>query len=131
MTTDPISDMLTRIRNASTVRKGTVEMPLSKIKFAIGKILEAEGYVEKAEVVEVAKKPTLRVTLKYTADRAPAITNLKRVSTPGRRIYAKALELPRVRSGKGIAIISTSNGMMTNAEARKRRLGGEIICEIF
>lgn len=130
MITDPISDMLTRIRNASKVKKQYVDIPLSKIKFAIAKILEAENYVEKVEMVEVGKRPIIRAYLKYTNDQ-PAITSLTRISKPGGRVYVKTDELPNVQSGFGMAIVSTPNGLMTNSEARKRRLGGEVICEIF
>ena len=130
MMTDPISDMLTRIRNAATVKKQYVDVPLSKIKFAIAKILEAENYVEKVEKVEVNKRPYIRLNLKYN-DRTPVIQSIKRVSTPGRRVYVQKENLPRVQSGFGIAILSTSNGLMTNNEARKRKLGGEVICEVY
>ncbi|MBM5789554.1 30S ribosomal protein S8 [Candidatus Parcubacteria bacterium] len=129
MMTDPISDMLARIRNAQAVHKTELTFPFSRIKFAIGKILEAEGYVAKAEQVNVGKFPALRVELKYDR-KQPAIRMIRRISKPGRRVYAKSGELPRVLSDLGIAIISTPNGLMTNKEARARRLGGEVICEI-
>ena len=131
MMTDPISDMLTRIRNASMVKKSIVNIPLSKIKFAIAKILEAEKMVEKVETLEVAKRPVIRVHLKYDANKMPFISSLRRISTPGRRIYSKSSELRKVRSGFGFSIVSTPNGLMTNNEARKRHLGGEVICEIY
>lgn len=131
MITDPISDMLTRIRNASMVKKRTVDIPLSKVKFAIAKILESQGYVEGVEVVEVGKRQYIRVTLKYHDNKAPAISSIQRISTPGRRIYLKSKELPIVKAGYGFAIVSTPNGLMTNLEAKKRHLGGELICEIF
>lgn len=130
MMTDPISDMLTRIRNASMVRKSSIELPSSKMKFAIAKILEAEGYVGAVEQFMDGSKPMLRIALKYQG-RTPRISSLSRVSKPGRRIYKKADELTSVRSGFGLSILSTSNGLMTASEARKRRLGGELICEIF
>lgn len=129
--TDPISDMLSRIRNASRVTKPSVDVPLSKVKFAIAKILEAEKFVEKVETVEVLKRPYIRITLKYDVDHAPAITTISRVSKPGRRVYVKVDELRTIQSGFGFSIVSTPNGLMTNKEARKRRLGGEIICEVF
>ncbi len=129
MLTDPISDMLTRIRNASMVKKRSVDIPRSKMKFAIAKILEREGYVGQIEETEEAGRPVIRVHLKYND--GPAIAYLKRVSTPGRRVYVKATELPNVQSGFGISIVSTPNGLMTNNEARKRHLGGELICEIY
>ncbi|MBU1126595.1 MAG: 30S ribosomal protein S8 [Patescibacteria group bacterium] len=131
MMTDPISDMLTRIRNAAMVKKTKVELPMSKIKYAIAKILEAEGYLEGVEAFEEAGKPMLRFRVKYDEARRSKVSSLKRISTPGRRVYMKADELPRVLSGFGLAIISTPNGLMTGNEARKRRLGGEIICEVF
>ncbi len=129
MMTDPISDMLTRIRNAQMVRKSDVSLPYSKLKFALAKLLEKEGYVGKVERTEVAKFPELRIELSYEG-KAPKIQTVRRVSRPGRRVYAKYTELPRVLSDFGIAIISTPNGMMTNKEARARHLGGEVICEI-
>jgi small subunit ribosomal protein S8 len=129
MTTDPISDMLTRIRNAQSVKKAEVVLPYSKIKFHIAKILEKEGYVQAAEVVDQAKFPMLKIVLKYQNKR-PNIQSIDRVSKPGRRVYAKSGNLPHVLSGIGIAIISTPNGLMTNREARARHLGGEVICEI-
>jgi len=129
MITDPISDMLTRIRNASAVRKPDIRLPHSKVKFAIAKILQKEGYVNGVEITGESPKQTLVVELKYNG-KNPVIHMIKRVSTPGRRVYTKADELPRVLSGFGMAIISTPNGLMTNNEARSRRLGGEVICEI-
>ncbi len=131
MMTDPISDMMTRIRNAYMVNKTTVDLPLSKMKYAIAKILETEGYLESAQTVSDALKPTLRLTLRYTADKKPALTTVRRVSTPGRRVYVKSTDIPAVRSGYGMSILSTSNGLMTSREAKKRRLGGEVICELF
>lgn len=130
MMTDPISDMLTRIRNAAMVKKSMVEMPFSKMKFALAKVLEQEGYVGTVERVEDGSHTVLRIDLSYDEGR-PAITSVKRISKPGRRVYAKTDKLPSVRSGLGVAVISTPNGLMTNREARKRRLGGEIICEVF
>jgi len=131
MMTDPISDMLTRIRNASMVKKQVIELPFSKIKFAIAKILEAEKYVGQVEKFEDGNRQMLRIVLKYDNTKAPAISSVTRISKPGRRVYVKATELPKVQSGFGLAIISTPNGLMTNNEARKRRLGGEVICEIY
>lgn len=129
MTTDPISDMLTRIRNAQAVKKLEVVLPFSKIKFHIAKILEKEGYVQSVEVNEQAKFQVLKIVLKYQNKR-PGIQSIDRVSKPGRRVYAKSGNLPYVLAGLGIAIISTPNGLMTNREAHARRLGGEVICEI-
>ncbi len=132
MMTDPISDMLTRVRNAAMARAHVVEMPLSKMKFAIAKILESRGYLSAVE--KVADKNTsrevLRLTLSYT-EGMPVVSDLKRVSKPGRRVYVKADELRAVRSGYGISIVSTPNGVMSGDDARKRRLGGELICEVY
>jgi small subunit ribosomal protein S8 len=129
MFNDPISDLLTRIRNAQSSHHETIELPSSRMKYAIAKILEREGFV--ANVLERAEGPkkTLSVGLKYEG-REPAIRSIKRISKPGKRIYRKADELPRVLSDLGIAIISTSSGVMTNKEARRRKLGGEVLCEI-
>jgi small subunit ribosomal protein S8 len=129
MITDPISDMLTRIRNAQLVHKTEVVLPYSKMKFAIAKILEHEGYVGSVEQVQEAKFTRLRVELTYN-NGYPKITQIQRVSKPGNRVYAKSDQLPRVLSDFGIAIISTPNGLMTNKEARARHLGGEVICKV-
>ena len=129
MITDPISDMLTRIRNASMVRKTEVRLPFSKLKLAIAKILAQEGYIASVEKTGTGHGE-LRLTLRYD-DGAVAIHSVKRVSKPGHRSYAGYGELPRVLSDQGIAIISTSQGVMTNKEARKRKLGGEVLCEVF
>jgi len=131
MMTDPISDMLTRIRNAAMVKAHEVEMPLSRMKFAIAKILEAEGYLTKVETVEINGRPILKATLKYDDAGEVRVSNLKRISKPGRRVYVKADDLRAIRSGFGLAILSTPNGLMTSMEARKRRLGGELICEVY
>jgi small subunit ribosomal protein S8 len=126
---DPISDMLTRIRNASMVNKAEVRLPYSKMKHAIAKILLEEGYVSAVEKVDGAT-PELRIGLRYEG-REPMIRNLKRVSKPGHRLYFKHDALPKVLSDHGIAIVSTSQGVMTNKAARKRKLGGEVLCEVF
>lgn len=130
--TDPIADMLTRVRNGQMARKQQVRAPYSKLKFAIAKILEKEGYVGAVEVTEALnpKFQDIVIGLKYNNNK-PQIREMKRISKPGRRIYAKATELPRVYSDIGVAIISTPSGVMTNKEARKRRLGGEVLCQIF
>lgn len=130
MINDPISDMLTRIRNASAVKKTEVRLPYSNIKFAIGKILAAEGFV--AAVTKEAEEGhgEIRITLKYDAG-SPGIRQVRRVSSPGHRVYAGYADLPKVLSDQGIAIVSTSQGIMTNKEARKRRLGGEVLCNIY
>ena len=129
MMTDPISDMLTRIRNAQIVRKSEVVFPYSKIKFAIVKILEKEGYLQKVEHMTEAKFSVIRIELRYNNDR-PKIQMVRRISRPSNRVYAKSTDLPKVLSDIGIAIVSTPNGLMTNKEARARHLGGEVICEI-
>ncbi len=130
MYTDPIADFLTRIRNAQFARHETVTVPGSHIKLALAKILEREGYVERvSERVEGIRR-FIDVTLKYLG-KTPYIRSLDRISTPGRRVYRKSTELPRVLSDQGIAIISTSAGLMTNKEARKRKLGGEVLCEVY
>ncbi|KKW33331.1 MAG: 30S ribosomal protein S8 [Candidatus Uhrbacteria bacterium GW2011_GWA2_53_10] len=129
MLTDPISDMLTRLRNAIVVGKREVVLPYSAMKFSIAKILEKEGYVAGVEKLVVAKRSMLRLGLQYD-DTQPRLREVKRISKPGARVYAKSTELPRVLSDLGIAIISTPNGLMTNKEARARHLGGEVICEV-
>lgn len=129
MITDPISDMLTRIRNAYLVKKTEVRLPFSKIKFSISKILVDEGYVASSEKVEEGHGE-IRIVLKYD-DKRPSITKVSRVSTPGRRVYSGYDALPRVLSDHGIAIVSTSQGIMTNKEARKRKLGGEVLCKVY
>jgi len=130
MMTDPISDMLTRLRNAASVHAKQVEMPSSKMKYAIAKILESEGYLTKVENLTQGPRTTLRVELAYD-EHGPKISAVKRVSKPGLRVYVKANELQTVRSGLGMSIVSTPNGLMTSREARKRRLGGELICEVY
>lgn len=130
MNTDPISDFLTRIRNAQDAHHEHMTVPSSRIKKQIAKILEAEGYVGSVEESAEGVKKTLVVALKYTG-KVAQIRSIKRISTPGRRVYRGAQELPRVLSDQGIAIISTSAGVMTNKEARRRKLGGEVLCEIY
>lgn len=127
---DPISDMLTSIKNALAVRHSTVSVPFSNLKYEIAKILEKEGFVEKVEKRGRIKK-NLIVTLKYSEDKIPAILGLKRISKPGQRIYKSSREIKKVKGGYGIAIISTSKGLMTDKETRKQKLGGEVICEIW
>jgi len=130
MITDPISDFLTRLRNAQMAGHDSINAPSSKVKFAIAKILQQEGYVTDVSVNQDGPKATLHVGLTYSGNKSK-IRSIKRVSTPGRRVYRKYGELPRVLSDIGIAIVSTSAGIMTNKEARKRHLGGEIICEVY
>jgi len=126
---DPISDMLTRIRNAVLVKKDEVMIPFSRIKFEIAKIMEAEKFIAGMEVLE--KDRQLKIALRYGVDGSPAVRKLKRVSKPGKRVYASRTDLPKVLGGLGIAIISTSQGLLTAAEAKKRGLGGEVLCEIY
>jgi len=126
--TDPIADMLTRIRNAALASKAEVNVPFSKVKFAIAKILEKEKYLAAVEIVE--DKTEIKITLKYE-DEKSVISMIKRMSKVGRRVYAKKDELPRVLNGLGIAILSTSKGIMTNREAKHLGLGGEVICEVY
>ena len=130
MNTDPISDFLTRLRNAQHAGHETVSLPSSKMKASIARILEQSGFVSDVKVVPEGAKAILTMRLKYQG-KIPVIRSIKRISTPGRRVYRGAAELPRVLSDIGIAIISTSVGIMTNKQARKRRLGGEIICEVY
>lgn len=137
MTNDPISDMLTRIRNAAAVGKSEVVMPYSKLKHKIADILSQEGYVGKVTKVEGGKEPNasrfaeLRIGLKYDERRAPVIQHLRRISKPGLRVYKGADRLPVVLNNLGVAIISTSQGVMTSREAKKLGIGGEIICEVY
>ena len=128
-TTDPIADMLTRIRNANAQKHATVDVPYSKEKEAIANILLAEGFVEAIDIIEDSYK-TIRITLKYV-NNTKVIQGLKRISKPGLRIYAKTEELPRVLNGLGIAIISTSKGIMTDKQARQQQLGGEVLAYIW
>ena len=128
-TTDPIADMLTRIRNANQERHATVDIPYSKVKKAIADILYQEGFIESVEVIEAAHK-TMRITLKYQG-KTRVLQGLKRISKPGLRIYANVEELPRVLNGLGIAIISTSKGIMTDKEARKQNVAGEVMAYIW
>ncbi|MFO7263080.1 MAG: 30S ribosomal protein S8 [Bacillaceae bacterium G1] len=128
---DPIADMLTRIRNAIAVRHEKVEIPASKMKRQIAEILKAEGFIKDAEYIDDGKQGIIRLFLKYGPNNEPVITGLKRISKPGLRVYAKHEELPRVLRGLGIAIISTSKGVMTDKEARRAGVGGEVICYIW
>src|SRR3989338_2853221 len=133
--TDPIADMLTIIRNALAVQKPEVVLPFSKVKMGLAEIMQKESFVKKVEKIEGNGKDSkfdqIRIVLKYLGPKEPAITNLKKVSKPGRRVYAGKDELPVVLNNLGIAVISTSKGLMTNKEAKKAGLGGEIICEIY
>ena len=130
-TNDPISDMLTRIRNANTAKHNTVDIPSSKMKLSIAKILADEGYISKYELVNKDGFDDIRVSLKYSADGTRIITGLKRISKPGLRIYAGAEDMPKVLGGLGVAIVSTDKGVMTDREARKLGIGGEILAYIW
>ena len=131
MVTDPIADMLTRIRNAVAVGHERVAMPASKLKVNIAQILVNEGFIDRFEISEDGHRNQLELVLRYVERRRPVIEGLKRVSRPGHRVYAGAQELPRVQGGLGVAVVSTSQGLMPDREARKRRLGGEIVCEVW
>ena len=129
---DPIADMLTRIRNANTAKHDTVDVPSSKMKLAIANILVDEGYIAKYELVDEGAFQTIRITLKYGADKnEKVISGLKRISKPGLRVYAGAEELPKVLGGLGIAIVSTNKGVMTDKEARKQNIGGEVLAFVW
>jgi len=128
---DPIADMLTRIRNANVVRHETVEMPASNAKKEIAEILKREGFIRDAEYIEDNKQGMIRIFLKYGPSQERVITGLKRISKPGLRVYTKSTEIPRVLGGLGIAIISTSKGVMTDKEARQAKAGGEVICYVW
>lgn len=129
--TDPIADLLTRIRNASSAKHETVDIPASNMKKAIAKILLDEGYIKNFQIIEDSKQGIIRVTLKYGENKSKVIAGIKRVSRPGLRIYAGADELPKVLRGLGIAIISTSKGIMTDKEARAQHVGGEVLAFIW
>ncbi|MBN2909285.1 MULTISPECIES: 30S ribosomal protein S8 [Polycladomyces] len=129
--TDPIADMLTRIRNANLVRHESLEVPASKIKREICEILKREGFIRDAEYIEDGKQGIIRIFLKYGKNNERVITGLKRISKPGLRVYAKHNEIPRVLRGLGIAILSTSKGVMTDKEARQAKVGGEVICYVW
>lgn len=129
--TDPIADMLTRIRNAVAVGHERVSMPASKLKINIAKILVDEGFIDRYEVTENGHRSQLELVLRYAERRRPVIEGLKRVSRPGHRVYVGANELPQVQGGLGVAVVSTSQGLMPDREARKRRLGGEVLCEVW
>ncbi len=131
MMTDPIADMLTRIRNAAMTRKRRVSMPSSKMKLAIARILKEEGFIQHYDVTNEKPQPHLRIVLRYDREKQPVITNLKRVSKPGRRIYVKHDEIPWVLSGMGIAILSTPKGVLSDRKARKFGVGGEVVCYVW
>jgi len=131
--TDPIADMLTRLRNGAVATQDTVRMPSSKLKESLAAILRQEGYIADFTVKDEPTRPgrVLEITMKYTPDRAPTISGLRRVSKPGLRVYSKADRLPRVLGGLGVAVLSTSQGLMTDREARKQKVGGEVLCYVW
>ncbi len=131
MYTDPIADMLTRIRNAVAIAARHVEIPASIFKRALAEVLVREGYLKGVDQTEVDGRAVLRIALKYGPKRAPVIHSLQRVSTPGRRAYTRAKHVPVVRSGLGVAILSTPQGLMVDRDARRKNVGGEIICEVW
>ncbi len=131
MLSDPIADMLNRIRTAGSTGTETVEIPASKFKRALAELLVREGYLRSVEQLDNDGKPVLRVGLKYGPRRSPIINSLKRVSRPGRRTYTGVQHIPVVRGGLGIAVISTSQGLMVDREARRKRVGGEVVCEVW
>ncbi len=131
MMTDPIADFLTRIRNANQVYHDQVEVPASKMKRAIAEILKNEGFIKNYEYIEDGKQGILRLYLKYGPNKEKVITGLKRISKPGLRVYVKKDQIPRVMGGLGIAIISTPKGLMTDKQARKEGVGGEVICYVW
>ncbi len=129
--TDPIADMLTRIRNGLQARHASVEMPASKIKSAIAEVLKDEGYIKGYSQVGEGPTRKLKVDLRYVGKNEPVLSGIKRISKPGLRVYAATTELPRVFGGLGISIVSTSRGVMSGAQARKLRVGGEVICHVW
>jgi len=131
--TDPIADMLTRLRNANTAMHDSVKMPSSKLKVSLAGLLQKEGYIDGFDVSPSGERPgdVLEIKLKYATDRTRTIAGLRRVSKPGLRIYAQADRMPRVLGGLGVAVLSTSQGLMTDREARNRRVGGEVLCYVW
>ena len=129
--TDPVSDLLTRIRNATSVRHDRMDVPASKMKLEIAKILKQEGYIRTFKMIEEGPQGTIRIYLKYADDGEPVIHGLRRISRPGRRVYRGVGELPKVRNGLGVAVISTNRGVLTDEQARGLQGGGEVLCEIW
>jgi small subunit ribosomal protein S8 len=131
--TDPIADMLTRIRNANVAMHDTVKMPSSKLKEALAAVLTKEGYIDGFSVGEASERPgrVLEITMKYSKDRARTNSGIRRISKPGLRVYTGADKLPRVLGGLGVAVLSTSQGLMTDREARQKRVGGEVLCYVW
>ena len=129
--TDSIADMLTRIRNANSAKHDTVQIPASNIKKSIAQILVDEGYIKSFKVIEDGKQGVIEIALKYGPNKSQVITGLRRVSKPGLRIYSNCEDMPKVQNGLGIVILSTSKGIMTDKDARKANVGGEILCQVF
>ncbi|MGN1481639.1 30S ribosomal protein S8 [Porcipelethomonas sp.] len=129
--TDTIADLLTRIRNANSAKHATVDVPASNVKKAIAQILVDEGYVKSFQLIEDGKQGVIRITLKYSDSKSPVITGLRRVSKPGLRIYSSCEDMPKVRKGLGIAIVSTSKGIMTDKKARELNVGGEVLAFVW
>ncbi|MEW6288697.1 MAG: 30S ribosomal protein S8 [Thermodesulfobacteriota bacterium] len=128
---DPLADMLTRIRNARMVKFESLEMPYSKLRSGVAEILKKEGYISDYQVIKDNNQGVMKISLKYDQNRNPVISGLKRVSKPGCRVYVKSDDIPKVMSGLGIAIISTSSGILTDREARKNGVGGELLCTVW
>ena len=131
MMTDPIADMLTRIRNAIRIERSVVDIPLSKIKVGIAEALQREGYIWDFEVLDTAPQKTLRVNLKYGPNGERVVQEIDRVSKPGRRIYSQAGEMPDVRQGMGVLVLTTSRGILSDREAKSQNVGGEILCRVW
>lgn len=131
MMTDPIADMLTRTRNAILARQKTVSMPSSKMKVEIARVLQAEGFIRGYDVSETVPQATLRLHLKYSGKRTPVITDMRRISSPGRRVYCTRGDIPWVLSGLGVAILSTPKGLMSGRDARRAGVGGEVVCYVW
>lgn len=129
--TDPIADMLTRIRNASMVYHDSVDVPASNLKKEVARILKDEGFIRDYRIIDDGKQGTVRLYLKYGANRERVISGLKRISKPGRRVYARRDQIPRVLGGLGVAVLSTSKGVMSDKEARKQGVGGEVVCYVW
>jgi small subunit ribosomal protein S8 len=131
MTTDPIADMLTRVRNANIARHGQVEIPASKLKIQIARILQSEGYIKSYRVIDDKRQGLIRIKMKYGPDKERVITGVSRVSRPGRRVYTRRKDIPRVRAGLGLTILSTPKGVLTDRDARRLGVGGEVLCYVW
>jgi len=129
--TDPIADLLSRIRNAQTAKHDRLDVPISRLKVEVVKLLREEGFIKNFREIEGSPVGTLRIFLRYSTEGTPAISHLQKVSKPGRRVYRKADEIQPVRNGLGIGIVSTSQGLLTDAQARERRVGGELLCQLW